>query len=200
MTDAGPGASGQSGGSPEPGGKGSGDGSEPGSQSGSGATKTYSQEHLDRILADERRRTQTRYGDYDDIKSKLATLEGASQSELEKANSRAQEAVTSAAKAIARADGLLIRSAITAEAARLGAVDPDVVVALLSDSFEVKDDAIIGDVPKAVAKLLEQRPYLKANGLMRGIGSADGGRHTAPSQQNAETPAQRMNDVLRSAR
>jgi hypothetical protein len=201
MTDAGPGASGAAtGASPEPGGKSSGAGSEPGGQGSSGADKTYTQEQLDRFLNEERRRNQTKYGDYDEIKSKLTTLEGASQSELEKANAKAQEAAASAQKATARADGLLIRSAITAEAARAGAIDPDVVVALLVEQFSVKDDAVEGDVTKAVAKLLEQRPYLRsANGPAR-IGSADAGRHTPPGKQATETPAERMDDVLRGSR
>jgi hypothetical protein len=95
---------------------------------------------------------------------------------------------------------MLIKTSITAEAARAGAVDPDVVVALLQDDFSVKDDEIVGDVGKAVGKLLDSRPYLRSANPMRGVGSVDGGRHTGQRQQQQETPSQKMDDVLRSSR
>jgi hypothetical protein len=197
MSDVGPEASGQSGSGSKPGSESSGSGSKPGSES---SGTTFTQERVESFVAEAVRRERAKFADYDEVKQRLADLESAGQSELEKANSRAQEAASSAQKAITRANALLVRSALTAEAARAGAVDPDVVVALLSDQFTVKDDAVEGDVGKAVAKLLEQRPYLRSNGALRGVGSADAGRHTPPGRQPTETPAQRMDEVLRGAR
>ena len=190
-------AGGQPGTGPKPAGEGSGSGSKPG---GEGSGTTFTQEQVQSFVGEAVRRERAKFGDYDEIKSKLTELTSAGQSELEKANAKAQEAAASAQKAIERANAMLIRTALTAEAARAGAVDPDVVVALLADEFSVKDDELQGDVAKAVAKLLEARPYLRSTAPMRGVGSADGGRHTGTRQQAAETPAQRMDDVLRSAR
>ena len=194
-TTAGPETGGQAGAGPEPGGQSqqSGADSEPGSHGSSGASRTFSQEHVDRLIKDR----LSKYSDYDDLKAKVAELQGANQSELERANSRAEEATASAALATSRADGLLIRSTITAEAARAGAVDPEVVVALLAGDFKVKDDAIEGDVAKAVGKLLDARPYLRGGPRPPPrTGSADAGKHS-PSGVPADSPTQRMDNLLR---
>jgi hypothetical protein len=194
MTDAGPGASGQSGGSPEPGDKGSGGSPEPGGQ-GSGADKTYTQEQVDTFIAEEKRRASTKFGDYDAIKSKLAELEAAGQTELERAQAQAKDAESQAAQAVTQRNELLVRAAITSAAARAGALDPDVVVALLTNAIEVDAAGqVVGDVPALVGKLLEEKPYLK-NGTP-GVGSADQGAHSL-RPGTASTPDQTMDTLFR---
>jgi hypothetical protein len=193
MASTAPETGGQTGDSPKPGDKSSGAGSESEGQSSSGAPRTFSQEHVDHLI----QQRLARFSDYDELKSKLAELQGANQTELERANAKAEEAAASAAKATSRADALLIRSAITAEAARAGAVDPEVVVALLAGEFKVMDDAVDGDVGKAVNKLLDARPYLRGgNQPPPRTGSADGGKHT-PSGHQTDSPNQQMDRLLR---
>jgi hypothetical protein len=193
MTDAAPGASGQSGGSTEP--EPSGGSPEPGGTS-SGADRTFTQEQVDRFVAAERRK----FGDYDSVKSRLAELEKASQTELERAQAQAKDADTRANEATAQRNRLLVQSAVTSAAARAGALDPDVVVALLADSITVDaNGAIDGDVSAAVSKLLEDKPFLKNGSSTPGVGSADQGAHS-PRQPTSTTPNQAMDNALRATR
>jgi hypothetical protein len=176
-----PGASGQSGGTPEPGASG----------------VTFTQEQVDAFLADERRRNQQKYGDYDQIKNRLTQLEGANQSELEKANAKAQEAAVRAQAAIDKANRLQVRTSLVAEAAKQGAVDPDLVATLLADQLSVNADGDIEGKPdRLVQKFLEDRPYLR-NGVVRG--TADQGRHTSGGGQKVSASEQ-MDELLRKNR
>jgi hypothetical protein len=193
VTDEQPGASGQSGGESGASGK-SGESSEP----GSGTTgATYSQEQVDRYVAEERRRAQSKYGDYDAIKSKLAEIEQAGQTELERAQQATKDAEAGRAAAVTQRNRLVVQSAVVSAAARAGALDPDVVVALLADRLSVTDEGELeDDVNAAVAKLLEDKPYLKGNGHSPHMGSADGGVHGRPHVA-AGSPAGAMNDLMR---
>jgi len=195
MTDAGPEASGQSGGGPKPAGESSGAGSKPGSE-GSGVT--YSQEQVDTFIAEAKRREAARFGDYDEVKRRLAEIEAAGQTELERAQAAAKDSDAKANAAVARANHLAVRSALTSAAARAGVVDPELVVALLGDGITVDDAGeIAADVDKAVVELLEAKPYLKANGTTPPrFGTVDQGAHgrgsSAPSKPSTE-----MDDLLR---
>ena len=184
-----------SGADPPPAGDGTGADPTPG---GAGAGATYTQEQVDRLLADQRRRNESKFTDYDATKAKLAELEAAGKTELERAQANATAAEERAKASEDQRNRLLVRSAITASAARAGALDPDVVVALLSDTLKVDASGEIeGDVDKLVDSLLESKPFLK-NGSTANHGSADGGVHgRAPA--NA-TPAGAMNDLLRKGR
>lgn len=192
MSDAGPEAGGQSGEGPKPGGEGSGGSPKPGGE-GSGAH--YSQEQVDAFVAEARRRESSRFGDYDQIKTRLAEIEAQGQTELERAQKQAQDADSRATDAIAQRNKLLVRAAVVSAAARAGALDPDVVVALLAESVPIDEAGeIAGDVSKMVADLLEDKPYLK-NGTP-GVGSVDQGAHS-PRQTPSSTPTQRMDDLFR---
>jgi len=159
----------------------------------------FTQEQVNDLLALERGKTERKFGDYEQMKTRLTELEAAGQTELEKAQAKLEESTATAQRAVMERDQLVVRSAVTAAAARAGAIDPDVVVALLTDSFKVgANGEVEGDVNKAVTDLLEQRPYLK-NGTTPppGRGGADQGAHSRPP---AATPSTRMDDVLRGAR
>jgi len=196
MTDAGPEASGQSGAGSKPGSESSGASSKPGSE-GSGA-QTYTQDQVDAFVAEAKRREAARFSDYDDMRTRLTELEQAGQTELERAQAAAKDSDAKAAAAVARASRLSVRSALTSAAARAGAHDPEIVVALLADGITVNDNGDVeGDVDKAVMALLEDKPYLRANGSPASrFGSVDAGAHGRGGGAPA-TPAADMNDLLR---
>lgn len=195
----------------DPGGQSGGAGQEPttdggtdtGTGTGSIPGQTFTQEQVNRLLAAERRTVETRFADYDTLKGRVGELEAAGQSELEKATTKAQAAEAERDGAVRQRDQLLIRSAIIAEAARAQVIDPDVAVALLAEKFKVTSKGEIdGDVAREVKSLLEERPFLAANGKpMSGAGSADAGAHgSRPATGAAKNPAQQMDDVLRGNR
>jgi len=191
MTDAGPAASGQSGNQSQPGDEGSGSGSQPG---GEGSGKTFTQEQVQALVAGEVRKERAKFGDYDELKTRLAQLEDKDKTDLERAQAAAKDSDAKAAAALARADRLAVRSALTSAAARAGAVDPELVVALLADELSVDDRGdVVGDVDKAVMGLLEAKPYLK-NGSTATRGSVDGGAHGRPP---ASKPTSQMDNLLR---
>lgn len=127
--------------------------------------KTFTQEQLDRIVEDRLKRERAQFADYDDLKAKAAKLdeaEEAQKTELQKAKDAAAEAKTQGEAAIARANATLIRAEVMQQATALGAVDPDVVVALLAGSEDIvigKDGNVAG-AKAAVEKLIKDKPYL----------------------------------------
>ncbi len=126
------------------------------------APRTFTQEDVDRIIAERLRRATP--PDYDDLKAKAAEYDKAKEAEkteLEKAQAARERAEAKAKEAEARANATLIRAAIMTEAAAQGAVDPDVVIALLAGdaSITVEGDAVKG-AKEAVKALLKDKPYL----------------------------------------
>jgi hypothetical protein len=168
---------------------------DPGGAGGPGQPSTFTQEQVAHLLAEEKRRAAAKFSDYDAVKQRLAEIEQAGQTELEKAQAKLQEAVAARDRAVADRNGLYVRSAITTAAARAGAVDPEVVVALLADRVTVADGAIEGDVNALVVQLLEDRPFLRAN-PSASRGAADGGVH-GRTPAAPVTPTSRMDQVLR---
>jgi hypothetical protein len=196
MTTTGPGAGGQqqSGGSPEPGGARSGGSPEPGGTS-SGADRTFTQSDLNAALAEERRRTAERYGDYDQVKQRLVELENAGKSELERAAAAQADAEKRAATATAERNRLLVAQRLTSAAVKAGAADPDTVVALLGASLTVDDSGQLqGDPDTEVTKLLEAKPFLKAAPAPNGPGRVDAGAHGHGPPPATGNP---MDDLLR---
>jgi len=93
---------------------------------------------------------------------RLAEIEEAGKSELERAQKAAADAETRIKAAEDRANRALMRAAVMAAATKLGAVDPDAVLQLLpSDAIEIDGDTVRG-VDAAVKALLESKPYLVA--------------------------------------
>lgn len=154
--------------------------------------KTFTQEELDRVLADRLKREREKYGDYEELKAKadrLKELEDADKDELTRAQERIGELEQGKTDAEKRAERILIRSAVLAEAAKQGAADPETVLALLKDAGTVggkTPKVIIGDddqvtgTQDAVTALLEAKKFLVGS---RRPGPGDGGaRTTAPSE------------------
>ena len=150
---------------------------------------TYmSQEDVDRVVATRLARERAKFADYTELQQKaekLDQLEEQQKTELERAQSAAEEAEAKAAAAEKRAESVLVRGAVIAEAARQGAVDPETVHALL-DTAELtigNDDQVAG-VEDAVKALLDSKPFLVGT---RSPGPGDGGTRTTAETTSIET-------------
>lgn len=160
--------------------------------------KTFTQEELDRIVADriarERKKTE-KFADYDDIKAKLSELEKAQEerkkaemseterlaAELEEARKKAQEAEERGSSAITAANQRLINAEFKA-LAREHNVPADRLAAALKladlSAVTIDDDGPQG-VEDAVKALIEANPYLVEKSQPRQIGGRSGGEDPA---------------------
>lgn len=155
--------------------------------------KTFTQAEVDRLIEERAlRETRSKFGDYDEVKRKAEEfdkLEAANQTELEKANAKAEKAAQAAKEAAERADRILVKAAIMAEASSQNAADTDTVLALLAGSPDI---VIEGDEVKgakaAVAKLLKDKPFLVKGKVPGASGGEFGGNDQA-------TLAERIKDA-----
>lgn len=127
------------------------------------AGKTFTQEELDAIL--EARLKRAIPADYEDLKRLKAERDAAAEkdkTDLQKAQEAAAAADEKANKALANANARLRRAAILEGAAAAGAVDADVVVALLAsnEDITVDDDGNVKGVKAAITELLKNKPFL----------------------------------------
>ena len=144
------------------------------------AERTFTQADLDRIIKERMARERNKYADYADLKAqaeKWAEHEAAQQSELEKAQTRAEKAEAERAKAIEEANARLMRAAFMAEAAKVGAAHPEDAF-MLADLSEVSisDDGAVSGAEEAVTALVEAGRLVlsgkpRAPGLDGGAGS-----------------------------
>jgi len=108
---------------------------------------------------------------FEDLERKILEEEGKFQELAEQAKREAEEWR-------ARYQETLKRSQITALAAKLGAVDPEVVLALVSDKAEVTEDGrvLIDGKPaeEALRELLSKKPYLAKASETVGSGTPSG--------------------------
>ena len=108
---------------------------------------------------------------------KLAKLEDAKKSELERAQALVADAEARAKAAEERIAKALTKAAVSTAAAKAGAIDADAVLALLpADSVTIEGDEVIG-VEAALKALRESKPYLFGK-AKPAPGSADGGRQS----------------------
>ena len=153
------------------------------------AERTFTQADVDRIIKDRAERiARQKYPDYDDLKAqaeKWAEHEAAQQSELEKAQTRAEKAEAERAKAIEEANARLMRAAFMAEAAKVGAVHPEDAF-MLADLSEVSisDDGAVSGAEEAVKALVEAgRLVLSGKPRAPGLdGGAGGGQRPSGEQ------------------
>lgn len=114
--------------------------------------------------------------------AKLAKIEEASKSDLEKAQAAAAEAETRAKAAEERIAKVLTRAAVETAAAKAGAIDTEAVFALLpSDAITIDGDQVSG-VDAALAALQKSKPYLFGK-AKPAPGSADGGHQGGKAAQ-----------------
>ncbi len=130
-------------------------------------TPPATQADLDRIISDRLARVKPKApDDYKDLQAKAARLdelEAANRTELENAQT-ALAAATQRAEAAEQAGQLAkIHAAVLTEAGKLGAVDPEAVLALLSnDAVTIDDAGRVTGADTAVKALLESKPYLQS--------------------------------------
>lgn len=159
----------------------------PDPKSGEGESKTFSQAEVDRIVQERLARAKAKPpADYEDLKAaaaKLAEIEEANSSELEKAQRRATEAEEAAKALKEQHSSYQIDTAIRLAAIEAKAADPGDVVKLLDrDGVTIGDDGQVTGVEDAVKGLLKAKPHLV--GQQGPTGDGDGGRRgsSAPGQ------------------
>jgi hypothetical protein len=133
------------------------------------------QDELDALISREKGRVKSKYGDYDDLKAKLAEFEEAEeerkkaamseqdrlQAEKEAAEKRAQELEEQSKKAQESANQRIINTEIRAVARGLNANDPNDVLALLDNSnVEIDDNGNVKGVEEAVKSLKDSKSWL----------------------------------------
>ena len=156
--------------------------------------RSFSQDEVDRIVQDRVARVKaTPPDDYADLQAKakkLAEIEAANATELEKAQQRADEADKAREAALAEAREIRVRAAIIAEAAKPDRKIADIEAAygfltgIDKDLLEVDDKGNPADIAKALDSLLEKRPILvAAQGGARPNGADQGARSGGTENQ-----------------
>lgn len=161
--------------------------------------RTFTQAELDRIVQERIARVKAEPpADYEDLKAakaRLDELEQQSMSDLEKLQQQLAERDQALAdrdqqlqEITTRAQQAAIRADVVAHATRLGAVDPDAVMAMLPpDAVTIGDDGQVTGTEAAVQALLDAKPYLVGKPAPPAPGGADGGvRGRTPSSITRE--------------
>jgi len=144
--------------------------------------QTFTQEQLNAILAEDRRKTQSKFADYTELKERAEKWnehEEAQRSELEKAQAEAERLKQERDSATAQARNTLIKAQFVAEAAKAGIMHPEDAYALADKSaVSVNDDGNVIGVAEAVKTLVSagRVPLAQRNapGLDAGAGGNDG--------------------------
>jgi len=160
------------------------------------AAKTFTQAELDKIVQDRVARAKTeKPADYEELQAaakKLAVIEEANKTELEKQTARADKAEADAKSADDRVRETTLRSAIIAEAAKRQVVDPDAAVALIDrTSLELDDTGNPTNIAKAMDALLKTKPYLAGAAK----GDADQGARSGGADQLGREALESMSDA-----
>lgn len=123
----------------------------------------------------------------DELAAKVKEFEQARLSETERVSARLKDAEAKAADLESKYQAALIRSAVEREATKAGAVDADVVYALIDRSeLTLGDDGSVTGADKAVKALLDAKPYLKAGGEQAGT-TAKRGVPATPKPSGQQT-------------
>jgi hypothetical protein len=126
----------------------------------------FTQEQLNAILAEDRRKTLAKFEGFDDLKAKAAKfeeIEAQNATELEKAVKKAADEAR--AEVTGQTNNRLVRAEIKAAAAALGFHNPGVAATQLADKFAGVKVSDTGDVDEAAVKALVEQlakdePYL----------------------------------------
>lgn len=146
--------------------------------------RTFTQAELDAIVERRLAKERAKFADFDTFKAarvRLAEIEDAERTEVERAQNAAREADERAQQAESRFRSASIASAVAVEAAKAGA-DPDVILALIDTAaVELDDDGHVDGVADQVAALLEAKPYLRRPTAGSFDGGARGGTSSLPT-------------------
>lgn len=131
---------------------------------------------------------------------KLAKLEEAGKTELEKATAKAAEADAKIKEANDRADRAAIRAQLTSAAATAGAIDVDAVDALIDRSSITVDGDTVTGVDAAIDALKKAKPHLFGK-PKPAPGSADQGQQgNKPGQWTREDLKNKSSAEIEAAR
>lgn len=137
----------------------------------------FTQADLDRLVGQARQAARPK--DYDELKAsakKLADLEAAGASDLEKAVNAAKKETEDAVRAEVRRERVLDRVEVLAAKDFADAEDARLQLEKRADDFVGKDGTVDADAIKAaLADLLKDKPHLSAKGDGKPKGSADQG-------------------------
>ena len=143
---------------------------EDGGSSAGDASRTYTQEELDRHIAQRVQKTKAQFKDYGDIKAKaeqLDQLQAERQTDLEKAVSRAEKAEAKFRAESEQRENLVaqlrentVRSEVfrTAATAEIGLDVDDVFRLIDHDQVSITDTGEVRGVSEAIKKLAEKYP------------------------------------------
>ena len=165
------------------------DAQDSGQQSGSGeGTRMFTQEELNAIVADRLRRESKKFADYDDLKAakgKLDAIEQERMDDLTKAEKRAVDAEAARDDALQRTNDVLLRSAVWAEAAKVGAAHPEDAFHLADMALiSINDDGVVSGAGEAVKQLVDANRLVLATKLPTSLdGGAGSGTRTGERQK-----------------
>lgn len=143
--------------------EGTADATAPEAQGGNG-DRAFTQEQVNSFLADQKRKLQAAFADYDDLKAKATEYDQfkeSSKSEQQKAIDAAK--AEGAQEVAGRFTKRIVNAEIKATAAALGFSDPGDAIALFGDISEVKieDDGPDAEAIKVrLTDIAEKKPYL----------------------------------------
>lgn len=130
--------------------------------------KTFTQDELDRIIADRLKRQKEQFSDYADLKAKAAKWqeqEDAKKSELEKLQAQIADLQNRASEADTKRKATLVRSSVMAEAAKQG-VPADRLEAAYklidTNTLTIEADDTIPNLSDSVKQLIADNAFLMA--------------------------------------
>ena len=141
--------------------------------------RTFTQDQVNSLLADQKRKVQGQYADYGDLKTKAAEADRL-RKERETENEKAIREATEKARAEARTE--MLPQLVTARfaAAAAGRIDPDRLATLTEDidmTRYLKDDGTV-DVDKVTAKVEAWAPAAKEQPKVLKPDPTQGARNT----------------------
>ena len=151
--------------------------------------KTFSQDEVNRMMAQTKRDTRQQYSDYNDLQKRAARadeLEHDKLTDTEKLEARAVEAERKATDAQQQIASAMIASEVKVRAITMGIVDPDAAFLLLDRSnVHYNADTGVSGVDDALTNLIEAKPYLRSNNRTPNI-NPESGQPVTPVRLTAQ--------------
>lgn len=167
------------------------------------ADKSFTQEDVDRIVAERLAREQRKHADYEDLKAKaqrLDELESANASDLEKAVKAARDEVTKELTERFLRERLLDKVEVAAAGKFADPEDARLRLGNRLEDFTKDNEVDTEALSKAVDDLLDAHPHLRASGsaptpspARAGIGVSGGQSPATPAQMFARIAEQALN-------
>jgi hypothetical protein len=153
------------------------------------SAKTFSQDEVNRMMAQTKRDTRQQYSDYNDLQKRAARadeLEHDKLTDTEKLEARAVEAERKATDAQQQIASAMIASEVKVRAITMGIVDPDAAFLLLDRSnVHYNADTGVSGVDDALTNLIEAKPYLRSNNRTPNI-NPESGQPVTPVRLTAQ--------------